>query len=113
MVHQDKTRLLQRNAMRGRLIVTQRHHTEIIWSSVDSLDCEDVRSGERIGTPREEIVCARIVLRHAAAGRATADRGSRAEQLDRRPNDDIGQRSTFGGIDDGRGDAHQAGAIRL
>jgi hypothetical protein len=112
MVHQDKTRLLQRNAMRGRLIVTQRHHTEIIWSSVDSLDCENVRSGERIGTPREEIVCARIVLRQAAAGRATA-RGSRAEQLDGRSNDDIGQRSTLGGIDDGRGDAHQAGAIRL
>jgi hypothetical protein len=41
MSHKDKTSLLQRNAMRGRLIVTQRHHPEMTSSSIDSPDCED------------------------------------------------------------------------
>src|SRR5215475_2740371 len=70
MMQKDKTRLLRRNTMRGRLIVTQRHHAEITRNSVDSPDCEHSRSREQIETPRGNPLGAN---RHATSNRTVCD----------------------------------------
>jgi hypothetical protein len=70
MIDKDKTTLLRRNTMRGRLIVTQRHRAEMTWSFVDSPDCEMRRMRERIEISLSNRLSTN---RHATSNRTMCD----------------------------------------
>jgi hypothetical protein len=106
MIEKDKSRLLRRNTMRGRLIVTQRHRAEIIWNFVDSPDRENA-FGERTtrsslressscesfcgepphGAATADRIAACQLLRSAASIAARRNRDRRASREPSAPND--------------------------